>query len=104
MHKHSLLSVSKHFSRFPAGRFKTDSNVSGEAFRELLVKKLTENDTVMVLLDDTMGFGSSWLEEAFGGLVTNEKFTASDLRKKLTVEASDTSLVTEIWEYINKDQ
>ena len=101
MHKHSVLSVAKHFSRFPAGRFKTHSIHSGEGFRELLVTKLNENDTVTVLLNDTMGFGSSWIEEAFGGLVLKDNFTAADLLKRLTIRADDKSLVIEAWSYIN---
>lgn len=104
MHKHSFIGVSKHFSRFPAGRFKSDSNVSGEAFRELLVKKLNDNDSVEVSLDDTMGFGSSWLEEAFGGLVVKGAFTAHDLHERLTIRATDNSLITEVWSYIDKGE
>lgn len=102
MHKHSLLSVAKDFSRFPAGRFKKEHNIySGEAFRELIVTKLKANDTVMVLLNNTMGFGSNWIEEAFGGLVLKDNFTAAELHKKLTIKADDESLVTEAWSYID---
>lgn len=103
MHKHSLIKVAKDFSPFPAGRFKSEQVNSGEGFRELLVTKLKENDTVHVLLDGTMGFGSNWLEEAFGGLVIKDNFTAEVLHKKLTVTSSeDKSLVMEIWSYIDK--
>jgi len=102
MHKHSVLSVARDLSRFPAGRFKKEHGIhSGEAFKELIAKKLQENDTVTVLLNDTMGFGSSWIEEAFGGLVRDNIFSASDLHKKLTIEADDKSLITEAWSYID---
>jgi len=101
MHKHSVLSVAR-VSRFPAGRFKKEHGIhSGEAFKELIAKKLQENDTVTVLLNDTMGFGSSWIEEAFGGLVRDNTFSAYDLHKKLTIEADDKSLITEAWSYID---
>lgn len=102
MHKHSHLSVANDFSKFPAGRFKQHhGDVAGDAFRELLTSKLRQNDSISVSLDGTMGFGSNWLEEAFGGLVSKENFTIEELNKKLTVYAEDKSLVVEVWEYIN---
>jgi len=49
-----------------------------------------------------MGYGSSFLEEAFGGLVRKNGFIASDLHKRLDVRsANDRSLVTEVWSYID---
>ncbi len=101
MHKHSVISVARDLSYFPAGRFKTDGIHSGEAFREFLVTKLNQNDTVTVSLNNTLGFGSSWLEEAFGGLVLKDRFTAADLHRKLTIQADDTTLITEVWSYID---
>lgn len=101
LHKHSVISVAKHFSRYPAGVSKADSDRSGEAFREILVTKLRENDSVQVLLDGTGGFASNWLEEVFHGLVAKDSFTSEDLHKRLTVHATDESLVIEVWAYMN---
>lgn len=58
------------FSKVPAGRHPEDGDYSGEAFRNNLLKPaLEEFERVEVVLDNTEGFGSSFLEEAFGGLV-----------------------------------
>lgn len=93
------LSVAKDFSKFPAGRYESDGPHSAVAFRALLVKALS-NGPVRVQLDGTMGFGSSFLEEAFGGLVCTCGFKAAELRDNLTFESSDPSLPLEIWSYI----
>lgn len=96
--------VASEFSRFPAGRFRTDGPHSGEKFREdFLVPALRDGKRVTVLLDGTLGYGSSFLEEAFGGLVREHGFSANDLHKNLTVHsANDRSLITEIWSYIDE--
>lgn len=97
----TTLSIAEDFSPFPAGRFRTDGPYPGEAFREHLVKALAENQRVTVQLDGTAGYGSSFLEEAFGGLVRLEGFTSAELHEQLIVESSDPSLVVEVWSYID---
>ena len=95
--------VAKHFSRFPAGRFEEDGDFSGQRFREqLLVPALSKNKVVTVELDGTAGYGSSFLEEAFGGLARLKHFTAKALHERLVPKSADTSLISEIWEYIGQ--
>ena len=94
------LSVAKDFSEFPAGRYDADGPYPGQKFRRLLVERLSGGNTVTVLLDGTMGYGSSFLEEAFGGLVRDEGFAVAVLTEKLKIVASDESLVKEVWSYI----
>lgn len=98
------ISVAKDFSQFPAGRFRKDGPWPGEKFRdEHLVPALKQSSSVTVQLDGTMGYGSSFLEEAFGGLVRLRGFTADALRarRRLVVESTDPSLVREVWSYID---
>lgn len=95
------LSVAQDFSRYPAGRHRTDGPWSGEAFRHDLLAPALHEGTVEVDLDGTLGYGSSFLEEAFGGLVRVEGFRLSVLESMLRLScASDPSIVTEAWEYI----
>ena len=66
------------FSEVPGGRFIKEGNHSGEQFRdEILIKKYEEaeksDDTLEIDFDGTYGFGTSFLEEAFGGLVRKYK-------------------------------
>lgn len=95
------ISVAQDFSRFPAGRYQTDGPNSGERFREeLLAPSLRTADLVTVKLDGTRGYGSSFLEEAFGGLVRLGYFKADELQSKLAIESKDPSLEAEIRRYI----
>lgn len=98
----SVINIAEQFTRFPAGRYRSDGPYSGQRFREeLLVPALKANARVSVKLDGTMGYGSSFLEEAFGGLVRSEKFDPTELREKITLESRDASLINEIEEYLS---
>lgn len=94
------------FSRFPGPRFKKLGPHSGEEFRDdVLLVALASNDEVQVDLDDVFGYGSSFLEEAFGGLVRKgvSKNKLTFLMDNLKSE-DDPSLIEEIIEYIQDAQ
>jgi len=55
---------------------------------------------LIIDLDDVRGFGSSFLEEAFGGLVRNG-FGVEELKKRINFVAFDESLKEEIRYYID---
>lgn len=97
-----LIKVSEDFSKYPAGRYRDDGDFSGQVFREDFLKPaLQSNDLVKVDLDGAMGFGSSFLEEAFGGLVREEGFDVQTLEKKLQIiSTEEPELISEIMEYI----
>lgn len=93
--------IPQDYTRYPAGRFISDGGFSGQRFRqELLVPALRSADVVEVHLDGTLGYGSSFLEEAFGGLVRVEGFSKDDLLRKLELVSEDESLITEIRQYL----
>lgn len=84
----SVIVICEDFSTHPAGRYESDGPFSGEKFRkEHLVQKLRTSDHVKVVLDGTRGYPSSFLEEAFGGLVRSEGFSLTQLRKELQITA-----------------
>ena len=94
--------IAKEFSRAPAGRYLDDGPRSGQAFRQdHLVPALKQADKVVIYLDDVEGYGSSFLEEAFGGLVRVEGFTGEELRRSLTLKTIDDAWNQEIWGYID---
>lgn len=97
----TLISVAKQFSPTPAGRYRSDGPFPGEKFREdlLLPALRADEGPVTVDLDGTAGFGSSFLEEAFGGLV-RVGFEPATLRRRLTIHSSHPSYVTRVWSYI----
>lgn len=99
------ISIAEDFSEYPAGRYEADGQFSGESFREKhLVPHLKEGKSVEVNIDGVAGLGSSFLEEAFGGLIRVDGFTQDFLDEHLTIttqqhdEMSD--FITLIWQYI----
>ncbi len=97
------IKVASQFSQEPAGRFRSDGPHSGERFRDdILVPALKKYPQVTVNLDGTEGYGSSFLEEAFGGLVRLRNYSPSELHNRLLlVSQEDESILIEIWEYID---
>jgi uncharacterized protein DUF4325 len=97
----TMISVAKDFTRFPAGRYKRNGDTSGESFRERFLEQPLRNGAhVTVDFDGTVGYGSSFLEEAFGGLVRSLQMPAPRLLELLTLKSSDPSICEEVREYI----
>ena len=96
-----MLDISVDFTRYPAGRYRTDGKYSGERFREeLLLPALRLAKLVEIKLDGTAGYGSSFLEEVFGGLARSGEFSTEELLNAIKLESKDSSLIDEIFEYI----
>jgi hypothetical protein len=81
------------FAPSPGGRYVSDGEYSGEWFRDdILAPALSAaqaaSDTLVVELDGTSGYGSSFLEEAFGGLIRRRLFSRQVVRAFLKVEAA----------------
>ncbi|MCX7091895.1 MAG: STAS-like domain-containing protein [Methylobacter sp.] len=96
----TIIDIGQDFSRYPAGRYKTDGPFSGEIFRaQFLVPVLDNNEHAIIELDGTAGYGSSFLEEAFGGLV-RLGYSSAQIKTAVTLHSEDPSLLEEIEEYI----
>jgi hypothetical protein len=95
------VNVGKDFSRFPSGRTPRDSAFSGEAFREKFLRgPLEDGKDVIVELDDAISYGSSFLEESFGGLVRVYGMSKEALLQNLKLISFDELLIDEIRSYI----
>lgn len=85
------LVIASEFSLYPAGRTAEDGPDNGTRFRtDFLVPRLrsaSAADKLHVVLDGCRSFGSSFLEEAFGGLVRHEGFTADQLATIMVIDA-----------------
>ena len=73
-----MINVAKDFTETPGARYKTQGAFSGEEFRDNIlypkfIDSIKNNDKLTVNLDGGYGYGSSFLEEAFGGLVRKLK-------------------------------
>jgi len=96
-----VINIGKDYSRFPAGRYLEDGHSNGQRFREqFLVPALRESSKIRILFDDALGYGSSFLEEAFGGLVRSKLFNKKDLEERLEIVTADESMKIEISQYI----
>jgi hypothetical protein len=100
----TALNIAVEFSRYPFGRYRSDGPYSGERFREeFLMPALQRDDQALkVILDGAVGMGSSFLEEAFGGLV-RAGFDPNVLLGRIEiVSARDETLTKEIAGYIEE--
>lgn len=82
------ISVVKEYTDKPGARYESQGSNSGEKFRnEILYPKFLEsiknNESLTVNLDGGYGYGSSFLEEAFGGLVRKLKKEKNDSYKRV---------------------
>lgn len=94
----------KDFTEFPGPRYISLGPNSGEEFRlKYLIPAINEyGSSIAVDLDGTMGYGSSFLEESFGGLVregVSDSIVIEMLDKIISTE--DPSLLEEISTYIH---
>lgn len=102
-----MVNIAEDFSKVPAGRYHPkDGNKTGERFRsEFLEKFLLANDEkIVVNLDGVVGYPSSFLEEAFGGLV-RIGFDYETLKARLLITATEPRkrrYVDQIWQYIQE--
>jgi hypothetical protein len=84
-----VINIARDFSSTPGGRFRVMGPDSGEEFRQELGKALraNPNDIVEVVLDGVEGYGSSFLEEAFGGLIRERIASIETVRSRLRIVA-----------------
>ncbi|EGR2303306.1 DUF4325 domain-containing protein [Vibrio parahaemolyticus] len=99
--KFSEIVIAKDFSEYPGPRYKSLGCFSAEEFMdELLLPALDKSNVVTVIFDGVLGFGSSFLEEAFGGLV-RKGYSIDELASRLNfISEDDKYLIPEIWGYI----
>lgn len=95
--------VAKDFTDSPGGRVPIEGPHSGEEFRDnILIPALHKHSGIIFIdLDNTDGFGSSFLEEAFGGLI-RKGFKADEVLARLKFKSEDDdSLIDELIGYIH---
>lgn len=89
-----MIEIGKDFSRTPGGRLISDGPFSGQLFRDrtlapALKDAVARGDKVTVVLDGPRGYLSSFLEEAFGGLIRFRVFNEKQLNGSLEIVARD---------------
>lgn len=96
------INIAKEFSPYPGGRYERFGKFSGEEFRDKLLLPAIEEGPVTVELDGVRGYGSSFLEEAFGGLVRAMRWRSrADVNDRLFLVTTRPSVRREIDQYID---
>jgi len=96
----------KSFSITPGSRYKEEGKKahSGEEFREVFLEPQFEkaekaNVKLIINIDGTIGYGTSWLEEVFGGL--SRKLGKDRVLKTLEfISVEEPYLIDDINQYI----
>lgn len=102
--------IASDFSPTPGPRYIEEGEWSGQDLRERFLKALVESArssgrSVLINLDGTAGFGTSFLEEAFGGLIREDGFNLQVLESTLKFKSEEEPyLIEDIWEYMKDAQ
>jgi hypothetical protein len=88
------IKISKDFGYAPGPRYVREGDLSAELFRsEILlpaIRKAIQDDVVLTVdVDGTAGYGKSFFEESFGGLIRIEALNYDDILKHLLVISND---------------
>lgn len=103
-----FLKISRDFSSTPGPRYEQEGGYSGEVFRKKVLKPiiesaLQERTHLVIDLDGTAGYGTSFLEEAFGGLIREDGFSFDDLNKCLIfISEEEPYLIEDIKSYLEE--
>lgn len=96
--------IATQFTQYPGFRYREHSEGSGQEFREKILHEIMKTGSpVEIDLGGTSGYPSSFLEEAFGGLV-RDGYSADQIRRLIHLVAPDDyqHYVEMAWGYIDK--
>lgn len=100
------LKVARDFSTVPGARYPDEGDFSGQEFRNnVLIPKILEAKAkqvhLIIDLDGTAGYGTSFLEEAFGGLIRVDNYSYKELMDLIEfISEEDSEYINEIEGYM----
>ncbi len=100
------INIARDFSETPGARYKTDGDFSGQEFFENILEpkflSIKEtNDKLIINLDNTAGYATSFLDEAFGGLA--RKYGKTKVLNKIDfISIEEPYLIEEIKSYMDE--
>ena len=103
------ISIAKQFTKTPGPRYIHEGKFSGEQFRleylyPLFIKAMQANQKIEAVLDGTAGYGTSFLEESFGGLVRQlVNKNGMDVKKARSLVNDIIIIISEEEEYLKDD-
>ena len=98
-----IINIAEDYTKTPGGRYIKEGEFSGQAFRNDVLlpafkKAKMDKESLQVNLDGGYGYGSSFLEEAFGGLARETK--DRDVLKIEIISEEEPRLVDDIRRYM----
>lgn len=102
------INICKEYTDTPGGRYKEQGDFSGQDFRETILEPkyldaIAKNEKLQIDLDGGYGYGSSFLEEAFGGLIRNLKENYKQALEIIEIKSDDEPrLIEDIKRYIEE--
>lgn len=100
------IKIARDFSRTPGPRYIKEGKWSGELFRtekffQTMNDAIINHKMVVVDLDGTMGYGTSFLEEIFGGLIREHHLDYNQILTHLEIISEEEPyLKTDILAYL----
>lgn len=96
------INIAKDFSAYPAGRFRSEGDTSGEAFLldhllGKLIAAIIEKSLLEIDLNDMNGYPSSFISGSFGkityelGKIIGQKKASELIRKHIVLKCEDSS-------------
>ncbi len=99
------ISVAQDFSITPGPRYRDEGDFSGQEFRESIIVPAydiarKQGEKLVINLDGTIGYGTSFLEEVFGGLA--RAYSTDEVLETLVIVSNEEPyLLDDITGYIN---
>ncbi|MCU4494949.1 STAS-like domain-containing protein [Acinetobacter guillouiae] len=99
------IDIAEKFSDSPAGRYIDDGDFCGEIFlKDYLLPNIKKYKKLVLDFTNVLGYGSSFLEEAFGGLVRETGMSKDDFESRVEIKtANDPFLLSEINDYVDEE-
>ena len=100
--------IAKRFTKYPGPRYIEEGEYSGELFRKTelmptIIEAKKNNHKIILNLDGTSGYGTSFIEEVFGGLIREEKMSIKEIYSIFTfISKEDENLIDDITEYMEE--
>lgn len=100
--------IARDYSPTPGPRYIKEGDNSGELFRQQILfpafkKALEEKRKIKVDLDGTAGYGTSFLEESFGGLIRVENMDNKTIINNLEIISNEEEFLKDDIEFYLKD-
>lgn len=101
-----IINISRDFSETPGGRFISEGSHSGEEFRKRILgpkysEAINKKEQLTIEFDGCFGYATSFLEEAFGGLVRERK-EKGILKNMIFISEDDITVPRLIEKYVVK--